>query len=202
MLIVRDAGNPIFENGPLTDYVDFVSEEAKKYTDNFDIYISFGDNLEFAGNSEDFSHKHMEILSIVNGIFKGITVYLIIMLLIFVSLITVSGKRESVGKTYPALSDRLPNDLTFLLCLIIYLSMAALYENSLYMALRVTHVENYWLNRPPEFYIIRSNISMVLMIMTITTFSCTVKRQISCSTLLSNTYIYKVIKNYKKADPT
>ncbi len=202
LLIVRDAKNPIFENGPLTEYVDFVGEEAKKYTDDFDIYISFGDTLEFADKSEVFSQKHSDVLSAVVTTFKSIAVYLVIMMIIFISLVSVSGKREAGGKNYPGLSDRLPNDLTFLLCLIVYISMSALYENSLYMAIRATSTQDYWLNLSPEFYLVRSNISMVVMIITITTFSCTLKRQISASTLISNTYIYRFIKNFKKADPS
>ncbi len=201
LLIVRDVKNPIFENGPLIEYVDFVSEEAKKYTDDFDIYISFGDSLEFAGSGEEYSHKHAQMLSILKGIFKSITVYLVFMFLVFISLLTVSGKRELGGKTYPGVSDKMPNDLTLLLFLIVHLSMASLYENSLYMALRATKVEDYWLNLSPEFYLVRSNVSMVVMIVAITALSCILKRQISSGTLLSNTYIYKVIKNFKKADP-
>lgn len=201
LLIVRDVRNPIFENGPLTEYVEYASEQAKKYTDNFDIYISFGDKLEFAGDSENFSQRHTDYLSRVVTIFKRITVYLAVMLVIFISLIIVAGKRETGGKTYPGVSDRLPNDLTFLLCFIMYISISALYENSLYMALRVTSSENFWLNTSPEFYLARSNVSMVLMIIIITSFSCALKRQISRSTLISNTHIYRFIKNYKKKNP-
>ncbi len=201
ILIVRDAKTPIFESGTMSEYVEFVGNQAKKYPDDFDLYISFGNNLNFAGSGEVFSQRHFEVLSAVESILKSITAYLVVLFILFVSLITVSGKKEPGGKAYPSLNDRLPNDLTFLLYLIVYISMSALYENSLYMALRVTNKDDFWLIHSPEFYMVRSSISMVVMTSVITTFCCTVKRQLRCGTLLSNTYIYKIIKNYKKADP-
>ena len=201
ILIVRDARNPIYENGPMADYVDFVSETAKKYPDEFDLYISFGQNLDFAGDSETFSQRHLESLRYVRSATIDIAVFLFILFIIFISLITVSGKKEIGGKCSPVLHDRLPNDITALLYFIVYISMSALYENSLYMALRATASDDNWLTLSPEFYSVRSSVSMVIMVSIITAFCCTIKRQLRCGTLFSNTYIYKFIRNYKKAEP-
>ena len=201
LLIIRDVKNPFFENGPLIEYVDYASELATKYTDDFDIYLSFGDSLEFTGSSEYFSQKHDEALMQTKNVFKSIFAYLIALLIITLMLICVSGQKEAGGKIYRTLSDRLPNDLTFLLCFIMYISMSALYENSLYMALRSANNEDYWMQLTPEFYLIRSNISMVLMISLISFCLCALKRHIRCRTLMSNTYILKLINNFKKAEP-
>lgn len=201
MLIVRDAETPYYESGTMSEYVQFVSEQAKKYPDNFDIYISFGSNMEFAGSGEDFSQRHMNALRSIEADFKGILLFFIILFILFVTIIAVSGKRELRGKAYPSLTDRLPNDIKLLLDAVVYISMSALYQNSLYMTLRSTNIENYWLNYSPEYYLIRSNLSMVVMICVITAFCCSVKRQLRCGTLLTNTYIYKTVKNYKKAEP-
>ncbi len=201
LLIVRDAKTPYFESGTMSQYVEFVSKQAKKYGDNFDLYISFGDNLEFAGDGDDFSHRHEEALGKISLALRNTIIFLFFMLWLFIIIVGVSGRRELGGKCYLSLSDRLPNDLKFLFHLIIYISMSALYENSLYMALRVSDSGDYWLSFSPEFYMVRSGISMVIMICIITAFACAVKRQLRCGTLISNSYIYRLIKNYKKAEP-
>lgn len=202
ILIVRDAKTPYYESGTMSEYVEFVSEQAQKYSDDFDVYISFGDNLEFTNNSEGFSQRHSDALAVVASAFNTIAVYLGVLFVLFVTIVAVSGKREFGGKTYPSLNDRLPNDLTVLLYIVVYISMSALYENSIYMALRVTGPEDYWLSYSSEFYMARSDISMVIMIMVITAFCCALKRQIGCGTLITNTYIYKAIKNFKKSEPS
>lgn len=201
LLIVRDAKTPFFESGTMSEYVEFVSEQAKKYGDNFDVYISFGNNLEFAGDGENYSLRHTEALGKIGSDLKNTVVFLSIMLVLFIIILRVAGRREVAGKCYMSLSDRLPNDLKFLLYLIIYISMSALYENSLYMALRTSFTEDYWLNFSPEYYMLRSDISMVIMICIITSFACTIKRQLRCGTVISNSYIYKIIKNFKSAEP-
>lgn len=201
ILIVRDAKTPYFENGTMSEYVPFVSEQAKKYTDDFDVYISFGESLEFAGTSEEYSQKHEFAFSKIKSALKDISSYLVVLFIMFLALIAVSGKRELKGKYYPSLTDRLPNDIKLLLHSVVYISMSALYENSLYMTLRVTNIENYWFNITPEFYLLRSNICMVVMICIITAFFCTIKRQLGCGTLVTNSYIYKIVKSYKKAEP-
>ena len=201
LLIVRDAKSPIFENGTMVDYVEFVSEQAQKYPDDFDLYISFGDTMDFAGSSEEFSQKHNQVLLMVKSVFKNIIIYLIILFTLFVALISVAGQRELGGKTYLSLMDKLPNDIKIILYIIVYISLSALYENSLYMALQITNKADFWFNYSADFYLARSNVSMVIMITIITVFACTLKRHIRCGTLISNTYIYKAVKNYKNKEP-
>lgn len=201
LLIVRNSRTPYSESGTMVEYVDFVKEKAKNYADNFDIYISFGENMEFAGDGEDFSLRHEEALLEIKESIKGILIFFAVIVFLFFILMKVSGKREVGGKTYSALTDRLPNDIYMLFCLVVFISMAALYENSLYMCVRVSVLEDYWLNLGPNHYLIRSNICMVIMVYTIVVFAGTIRRQIGCGTLFSNTYIYKLINNYKKSEP-
>ena len=201
LLIIRNAKSPIFSSDTMNEYAEYVSNTAKKYPDDFDLYMSFDDTMEFAGTREDFSQKHNKTLSAVNRIYKSSITYLVVIFIIFVSLVTVSGKREIGGKTYPSLTDKLLNDVKFLLHIIVYLSMSALYENSLYMALRITREEDYWFNFSADYYLFRSNLSMIVMVCIITAFVCTIKRQLRLGTLVSNTYIYKLVKNFKKAEP-
>lgn len=201
LMIVRNSKSPYSESGTMVQYVDFVSEKAKNYADNFDIYVSFGENMEFAGNGENFLERHELAFAEIKESVYGIIIFFAVIVVLFLILMLVTGKRELGGKTYCALTDRLPNDINILFSLVIFASMAALYENSLYLSLRAGVIEDYWLNLSPEYYLTRSNICMVIMIYDIVAVSCTVKRQIGCGTLLSNTYIYKVIKSYKKAEP-
>ncbi len=201
ILIVRDADTPYFESGTMSEYVEFVSELANKYTDNFDLYVSFGDNFEFAGDGEDFSHRHAQALNNISLNIKHTSAYLFVLFLIFVIMVSISGRREVGGKFYPALTDSLPNDLNIFLHVIVYISMSSLYDNSIYLALRVTNTEDYWLSFSPEYYMLRSDISMVIMICIITSFICLIKRQLGLGTLFSNTYINRLIKNFRNAEP-
>ncbi len=201
MLIVRNADTPYFESGTMSEYVEFVSELANKYTDNFDLYVSFGDDFEFAGEGEEFSHRHARMLNKISLNIKHMSIYLFVLFLIFVIMVSISGRREVGGKFYPALIDSLPNDLNIFLHVIVYISMSSLYKNSVYLALRVTNTEDYWLSFSPEYYMVRSDISMVIMICIITSFVCLIKRQLGLGTMFSNTYIIRLIKNFKNADP-
>lgn len=201
LLIVRDAKTPYSESGTMVEYVSFVGEQAKNYTDNFDLYISFGDNMEFAGDSEKFSQRHEAVHNEIKDNLFGIVIFLFVIIILFAILLTVAGRREKGGKVYPSLTDNLPNDINLLFCLVVIISMVALYENSINMFLRASDLEDYWFNLSPKYYLLRSHICIVVLFYDLTAFAGTLKRQIGCGTLISNTYIYRVIKNYKKAEP-
>lgn len=201
LLIVRDAKAPYSESGTMVEYVSFVGEKAKAYTDNFDLYISFGSNMEFAGTGEAFLQRHNAAFSKIKESVFNICIFLCIIIVLFVLLLTVSGRHEKGGKIYPSLTDKLPNDINFLFCLVVIISMVALYENSISMFLRVSDLDDYWLSFSPEYYLLRSNICIVVLFYDLTAFAGTLKRQIGCGTLISNTYIYKAIKSYKRAEP-
>lgn len=201
LLIVRDAKTPYSESGTMVEYVSFVGEQAKNYADNFDLYISFGDNMEFAGDSEEFSQRHEAALNEIKDNLFSIVIFLCVIIILFALLLTVAGRREKGGKVYPSLTDNLPNDINLLFCLVVIISMVALYENSINMFLRASDLEDYWFNLSPKYYLLRSHICIVILFYDLTAFAGTLKRQIGCGTLISNTYIYKVIKNYRKAEP-
>ena len=75
--------------------------------------------------------------------------------------------------------------------------MTALYENSLYMALR-TDTYDIWFSFSAEFYILRSYIAMLVNVCILLSIGCTLKRQYRLGTLLTNTYIYQIF--LKKSD--
>lgn len=191
MLIIRDAHNPCFEIGSLTEYTEYVRNIAEEYEDSFDIYIYFGEDFSFASELEDYEELHNRFLSRVRNV-TFISVALIIASGFFTAiLLIVSGKTEPGGKVYKGLSDRLPNDLKFLLYVVVIVSMTALYENSLYMALR-TDAYDVWYSFSAEFYIIRSYIAMLVNVCILLSVGCTVKRQYRLGTLFTNTYINQI----------
>lgn len=198
MLIIRDAHNPCFETGTLTDYTEYVRELADDYKDDFDIYIYFGEDFSFASELQDYEKLHNKYLSRVKNVTAMSVIYILAAGVFFVILLIVSGKTEPGGKVYPGLSDRLPNDLKLLLYAIVLISMAALYENSLYMALR-TDSYDVWYSFSAEFYIFRSYVAMLINVCILLSAGCTVKRQWRLGTLLTNTYIYQIFfKKYKE----
>ena len=190
LIIIRDSHNPYYENGTITEYTEYVRELANTYDDNFDLYIYFGEGFSFDSCRDNYEKIHNSYLSRVkSGIFLS-CVFIVIMGLLFLLLLLVTGKNEPGGKTYPGLSDRLPNDLKFLLYIVVLLSMGALYENSLYMAIRADSYDS-WLTYSSNFYIVRSYVSVLVNVCIIMSAGCTVKRQYKLGTLITNTYIYK-----------
>ncbi len=190
LLIIRNSHNPYYESGTITEYTEYVRELAENYNDNFDLYIYFGDEFSFTQGNEDYAQTHNRVLQRVKKVTVLSAVYLLLAGLMFIALLLVSGKNEPGGKVYPGLSDRLPNDLKLLLFLIVLMSMAALYENSLYMAIRADSYD-IWPDFSAEFYIVRSYISMLVNVCIILSAGCTIKRQYRLGTLFTNTYIYK-----------
>lgn len=196
LLAIRDAHNPYFESGSITDYNDYITKMSDSYRDTFDLYIYFGDNFCFLPGFEEFEETHNTVLSRVKEVTALSVVYIVIMAILFVLLLLLAGKNEVGGKVYPGLSDRLPNDLKLLLYIIVILSMAALYENSLYMAIRA---DNYdiWPSYSPDFYIARSHFSIIVNSSIILSAGCTLKRQYRLGTVFTNTYIYKFFFGYR-----
>ena len=190
LLIVRDSHNPYYESGTTTEYNEYVVEAAKKYSDDFDLYIYFGENFSFAAELDDYQALHSRVLDRVKTVTRLAAVYLLAAGVLFTILLFVAGRNEPGGKIYPGLSDRLPNDIKLFLFTVVIISMAALYENSLYMALRVDRYEM-WPAFSSEFYIIRSYVAMLINVSMILCIGCTIKRQYRLGRLFTNTYIYK-----------
>lgn len=201
LLIVRNAKNPCYESGTMSDYVDYVSECAQSYSEDFDLYLSFGDDFVFRNEISHYEKLHNEMYGKVISLFGDIIFFIGITLIVAIALFIVTGRSEKGGKIIPATLDRLPNDIRLILNLIIYVSLSALYENSVYMLLRSARTDgDYWLGISPEFYAIRANASFVIIICVIVATICTIKRQYKLGTLLTNTYIFNLINGFKKSD--
>lgn len=201
LLIVRNAQNPFFEAGTMSDYVDHVNECAQNYKEDFDLYISFGDDFSFRNDVSYYENLHNQMYKKVVTHFSNMMILIAFAFIVVVLIFTLSGKSEKGGKIIPSTLDKLPNDIHLVLNSILYLSLSALYENSMYMLLRSSDIEtDYWLVFSPDFYATRANLCFVLIIYNIVAVICAVKRQYILGTIFTNTYIYKLISGFKKSD--
>lgn len=197
LLIIRDAHNPYYENGTITKYTQYISKLAESYSDNFDLYIDFGENFSFIANASEFEESHNETLSRLSVKTRLAAVYIAVSTALFLILIMVTGKQEVGGKIYPGLSDTLANDLKLILFTLVIIAMGALYQNSLHMALRAETLDLF-LPYSSDFYIFRSYVSLMLESCIIIALCCTLKRQYKLGTLFTNTYIYQLFINPEK----
>lgn len=200
LLIVRNAKNPYFEVGTMSDYVEHVNECAMNYSEDFDLYISFGDSFVFRNDVSHYENLHNEMQSEISRKIFDTIMLIVITLFIMAIIILLAGKSEKGGKIIPSALDKLPNDLHLILNLIIYFSVSGLYENTLYMLLKSMFVEvDYWLGSSPEFYSARANLCIVVISAVVLGTACTLKRQYRLGTLFTNTYIYRFIKSHRPA---
>ena len=197
LLIVRDARNPYFENGTMTDYNQYIAKLAESYNDSFDLYMYFGEDFSFVPNAESFEETHISTLARVKKSSRLSFIYIVIAAILFVFLLAVTGRHEPGGKIYPGISDTLANDTKLALFLIVILSMSALYENSLYMSLRAESVDLF-LTYSSDFYIFRSYVALLVNSCIVMAACCTIRRQHKLGTLFTNTYIYQFFFAYKR----
>lgn len=197
LLIVRDAKNPYFESGTMKNYVSNVKKVASNYSDNFDLYISFPDNFEFSASEQDYAQRHIDTAKKMYHHINKAVVYLFIATVLFIILVFLAGKKEIGGKVYLSTFDKIPNDALILLYIIVIVCLFVLIDNSLYMIIKTTDYENYWFNRTPGYYVFRANATLTGAVITLIAFACTLKRQYKNKTLIKNTYIHRLITNYK-----
>lgn len=196
LLIVHSVHNPYFEKGTMTQYVEFVYEFSEKYEDNFDLYISFNENLTFPTSSEEYAQRHQTTFEITRDYVYQALILLSINLLLTVILIKVTGRRQYKGDIILATSDKIPNDLLHIPLLTIFISVLALYQLSLYMAIKPE--EAYFFNISSDMYILRAiACSLILQALSLSALA-SIKRQSDNKSLFTNTYVYRFIKRFYK----
>ena len=195
LLVVHSAKNPYFEKGTMTEYVDFVQELSQKYDDDFDLYISFNDKLTFPTTPEQYAQRHTEVRRELIGCVNQCLFFFLISIILTVLLITLVGKRCYKGKYILTPADKIPNDIKLFLLVAVLISMAALYEISLYMVIKSE--EDYIFNITSGFYAGRSHLCFAVMVLMALSIMSTLKRQARHKTLFTNTYIYQLIKKYR-----
>ena len=198
-LIVLDARNPAFEVGTMTDYVEFVSTCAQNYSFDFDLYISFGEDFIFRHEVSHYENMHNEMKSSAIVKLKELYLFSALCILVVVFAVAVAGQSEVGGKINASAFDRVPYDLQLASYVTVFISIAALYENSMYMLFRSAFADgNYWLGISPEFYATRAIICICVNTCIILGAACTVKKLLKSKNRAENTYIYRLIKALKE----
>lgn len=190
-IIIYNCQNPYFEPGFTEGFVEHVREQAAKYTDRFDLYLSLGNSLELTNDAAYYSKLHTRATELVCQEIINCFIFSALCVAIAIALVSVAGKAEKNGKFIPTITDDLPNDLLLILYIAIAVSVNALYHTSLYMVYKSCTIEDYGLGFSPELYEFRAKVCMSVFAMIITVFACKIKRQKKLGTLTTNTYIYR-----------
>ena len=200
VLIVRNAQNPYYEKGTMEEYVGYVSECAAAYTDNFDLYICFGDDLLFRFDESHYESLHFNMKKEITRIFVPMLIFINLTTASMFLMMLLAGRSEKGGKIIPAALDRIPNDLRITLHIIILISLMTVFDDYIYMLhLGFISEGDYFLGISPDFYKIIANICIVVLTYVLLAMLCTIKRQSKLRTLFSNTYVYKLFSSFLRS---
>ena len=199
LLIARSCQNPYFATDYFIEYAEQIRRLAKKYDDSFDLYISFGTEESFSEAEKHYEELHFNMRRRIEKLNDTVLVYLAATVFIIAILLTVTGKHEPKGKTYPTVMNRLPNDLIVLMYCIVLVCLSSLYRTATSMIM--THGDKLgelWFTHSFEFYSDRVKFCIVFFICIATNLLCILKRQHRMGLLFKNTYIYTYLGNIKE----
>ncbi len=197
-LIVRSCHNPYFATDSFITFAEHIRALAKKYGDNFDIYITFGSEESYAEAMAECEQLHKSMRSRIEKLNDTAAVCISALILVSAVLITVTGKQEPGGKTYPTVINRLPNDLIVILYGILLLCEISLYRTT--SSMLISHgneLDEFWFTHSNEFYIIRICFCIVVFICAAVNLICILKRSYKTGQLTKNTYLYSFYKTLK-----
>lgn len=199
LLIARSCHNPYFSSDSLfIVFADDIRETAQKYDDDFDLYISFGNEESFEENRNHCEQLHFTMRRKIEKLNNSVAVYCALTVLIILILMTVTGKQEPKGKTCPTVMNRLPNDLILLLYGIVLICLSTLYRTAITMLMsHGNELDEFWFTHSRDFYSNRVEFCIVLFICIATNLLGILKRQYKMGLLFKNSYIYDFIKNAK-----
>jgi len=199
LLIARSCHNPYFATDTFIDFAEDIRETAQKYADDFDLYISFGTEESFEEARKHCEELHFSMRRKIEKLNDTVAVYGAATVLVILLLMTVTGKQEPKGKTYPTVMNRLPTDLIILLYSIVLLSQSSLYRTAISMIMsHGNELDEFWFTHSRDFYTGRVKLCIVLFICGATNLLGILKRQYKMGLLLKNSYIYNFIENIKK----
>lgn len=191
-LMVFDSRNPYFVHGSLDDMSGIVEEIEKNYPQDFDIFVSFPEDMIFNSDCEKIESKYNGIYHAVSGHLTVAVIVAAAGLALTVLLLCLSGRRERAGAPKYALTDRLPNVLHIFMHLTIAVSTTLLVKDSVYLILN-PHLNTEWLTIRPDFFVLRAEVCATLSVLFMLAAICCVKRHLLHKTLFKNTLIYKAI---------
>lgn len=195
LLVARSCQAPYFETDAFIDYAEHIRRCASKYDENFDLYISFGDDATFEENAEKYSALHFSMREKIEKLNNIVLTLVAFAAFASFCIITVTGRQEPEGKIYLSPINKLPNDLVIVVYILVLVCIASLFRTSFFMI--VTHKAEYdvfWFTKSEAFYIERIKFCIVSFICFFVNLICILKRSYKTGTLIKNTYLYPVIK--------
>lgn len=200
LLIARSCRNPYFATDSLfIDFAEDIRETAQKYDNDFDLYIRFGTEESFEENRRHCEELHFAMRRKIEKLNDAVALCITATVLVILLLMTVTGKQEPKGKTYPTVMNRLPNDLIILLYGIVLLCLSSLYRTAISMIMsHGNELDEFWFTHSRDFYTNRVKFCIVLFICIATNLLGILKRQYKMGLLFKNSYIYSFIENKKK----
>ncbi len=197
-LIVHSCQNPYFATDSFISFAEFIREAAADYEDSFDIYITFGSEESFTETEKECEKLHTNMRNSIEKINNTALICAAAILLVALILLTVTGKQEPGGKTYPTVVNRLPNDLITLLYGIVLVCEVSLYGTTSSMLLsHGNELDAFWFTHSNAFYTTRIRFCIVVFICAAVNLLCILKRQYKMGMLVKNTYIYSFITTLK-----
>lgn len=199
LLIARSCKNPYFATDAFIDFADGIRRCAEKYNEDFDLYISFGDEEIFKEKEAYYKNLHFEMRGKIEKLNDKVAVHSVLLLVFTAILLTVTGKQELKGKTYGTIMNRLPNDMLLLIYGTVLVCLSSLYRTALSMLL--THgdeLDTFWFTRTEDFYTGRIKFCIVIFLCAGLNLLCILKRQYKMGTLVKNTYLYPYFESLKK----
>lgn len=197
-LFVHNCQNPYFATDSFISFAEFIRKKAAAYEDNFDIYITFGSEESFAATAENCEKLHNDMRSRIEKQNNAALICIVCLVLVALIMVTVTGKQEPGGKTYPTQINKLPNDLIALLYGIVLICQISLYRTASSMLLsHGNELDTFWFTHSNTFYTTRIRFCIVVFICAAVNLICILKRQYKMGLLIKNTYIYQVIKRFK-----
>lgn len=199
LLIARSCRTPYFETNAFIDYAEYIRDCAEKYDDNFDLFISFGDDEAFYENAEKYSQIHFEMRGKIEKLNNSVAVFVVLTILVSLCILTVTGRYEPKGKIFPSKSNNLPNDLIVISYMFMLVCIVSLYRTSLHMLFSYqADQQTFWFTRSEAFYASRVEFCIVAFICLFVNMLCILKRSYQMGLLLKNTYLYKPVVKLKK----
>lgn len=199
LLIARSCHTPYFETNTFIEYAEYIRDCAVKYEDNFDLFISFGDDETFYENAEKYSDIHFAMREKIEKLNNTVAVLVVLTILVSLCILTVTGRYEPKGKIFPSKSNKLPNDLIVVSYVFMLVCLVSLYRTSLHMLFSY-RLENevFWFTRSEAFYVSRVEFCIVAFICLFVNMLCILKRSYQMGLLVKNTYLYEPLSKLKK----
>jgi len=200
LLIARSCHNPYFATDSVfIDFAEDIRSTAQKYADDFDLYISFGTEESFEETRRQCEELHFTMRRKIEKLNDTVAVYIVATVLIIILLMTVTGKHEPKGKTYPTVMNRLPNDLIIFLYSVVLICLSSLYRTAISMIIsHGNELDEFWFTHSRDFYTNRVKFCIVLFICIATNLLGILKRQYKMGLLFKNSYIHNFIEDAKK----